>query len=62
MAAKKNAPAMDYIVDYLKKDKNASYAEIAETMALPPTTIKGLLERGTRELRARLASLGEAAR
>jgi hypothetical protein len=30
MAAKKNAPAMDYIVDYLKKDKNASYAEIAE--------------------------------
>lgn len=30
MAAKKNAPAMDYIVDYLKKDKNASYSEIAE--------------------------------
>lgn len=46
----------------LKHHAGLSYAEIAETMALPPTTIKGLLERGTRELRYRLASLGEASR
>lgn len=39
-----------------------TYAEIAETMTLPLTTIKGLLYRGTRELRDRLAGLAENAR
>jgi hypothetical protein len=30
MAAKKNAPAMDFIVESLKKNKNASYGEVLE--------------------------------
>ena len=38
----------------LKHHAGLTYAEIAETMTLPPTTIKGLLERGTRALRALL--------
>jgi hypothetical protein len=28
MAAKKTSPAMDFIVDYLKKNKKASYADV----------------------------------
>ena len=36
--------------------------EIGETMTLPTTTIKGLLERGTRALRALLAPAPERAR
>ena len=38
----------------LKHHAGLTYAEIAETMTLPATTIKGLLERGTRALRALL--------
>jgi RNA polymerase sigma-70 factor (ECF subfamily) len=45
----------------LKHHAGLTYAEIAETMTLPTTTIKGLLERGTRALRARLAALGGGA-
>ncbi|HLU38985.1 MAG TPA: hypothetical protein VK081_06340 [Planctomycetota bacterium] len=30
MAAKKNAPAMDFIVEALKKNKNVPYSEVAE--------------------------------
>jgi RNA polymerase sigma-70 factor (ECF subfamily) len=42
----------------LKHHAGLTYAEIAETMDLPITTIKGFLDRGTRRLRERLASAG----
>ena len=41
----------------LRHHAGLSYAEIAEAMAVPKTTIKGLLDRATRQLRERLAGL-----
>ncbi len=39
----------------LRHHAGLSYAEIAETMTLPVTTVKGLIDRGTRALRGLLA-------
>ncbi len=41
----------------LRHHAGLSYAQIAQAMAVPHTTIKGLLDRATRQLRERLAGL-----